>query len=76
MSNTDVNVGLTKFGHLDRPSKPFSSPLVERPREVMARVEDDYQIPSSNLCLSQAPICISVPIRYSQYIKVDKLIQQ
>uniref|UniRef100_A0A673APX8 E3 ubiquitin-protein ligase CBL n=1 Tax=Sphaeramia orbicularis TaxID=375764 RepID=A0A673APX8_9TELE len=30
----------------------------------MDRLEDDYQIPSSNLCLSQAPVCISVPSRY------------
>ncbi|KAM7374925.1 hypothetical protein PAMP_007556 [Pampus punctatissimus] len=44
-------------------SNPFSIPVVERQRGVMERVEDDYQIPSSNLCLSQAPICISVPSR-------------
>ncbi|XP_010780901.1 E3 ubiquitin-protein ligase CBL-B-like isoform X2 [Notothenia coriiceps] len=39
-----------------RPSNAFSSPVVEK-------MEDNYQIPSSNLCLSQAPICISVPSR-------------
>ncbi|XP_034405646.1 E3 ubiquitin-protein ligase CBL-B-B isoform X2 [Cyclopterus lumpus] len=44
---------------------PFSSPVGERQRGVMERVEDDYQIPSSNLCLSQAPISISVPSRHS-----------
>ncbi|XP_071780953.2 E3 ubiquitin-protein ligase CBL-B isoform X1 [Centroberyx gerrardi] len=43
---------------------PFSSPVVERQRGMMERVEDEYQIPSSNLCLSQAPICISVPSRH------------
>ncbi|XP_053188013.1 E3 ubiquitin-protein ligase CBL-B-B [Scomber japonicus] len=45
-------------------SNPFSSPVVERQRAVMDRAEDDYQIPSSTLCLSQAPICISVPSRH------------
>lgn len=47
-----------------KPSNPFSSPVVERQRVAMERAEDDYQIPSSNLCLSQAPICISVPSRH------------
>ncbi|XP_070838776.1 E3 ubiquitin-protein ligase CBL-B-B [Chaetodon trifascialis] len=47
-----------------KPSNPFSSPVVERQRGVTERVEDDYQIPTSNLCLSQAPICISVPSRH------------
>ncbi|XP_071317637.1 E3 ubiquitin-protein ligase CBL-B-B isoform X4 [Trachinotus anak] len=47
-----------------KPSNPFSSPVVERQQRVMERAEDDYQIPSSNLCLSQAPICISVPSRH------------
>ncbi|XP_026226267.1 E3 ubiquitin-protein ligase CBL-B-B isoform X2 [Anabas testudineus] len=41
-----------------------NSPVVERLRGVMERGEDDYQIPSSNLCLSQAPVCISVPGRH------------
>ncbi|XP_016897361.1 E3 ubiquitin-protein ligase CBL-B isoform X3 [Cynoglossus semilaevis] len=45
-------------------SNPFNSPLVERPHRLTERVEDDYQIPLSNLCLSQAPICISVPSRH------------
>ncbi|KAK7904297.1 hypothetical protein WMY93_016904 [Mugilogobius chulae] len=51
-------------------SNSFSSPAVERKRgapdrpERPDRPEDDYQIPSSNLCLSQAPICISVPTRH------------
>uniref|UniRef100_A0A3B5AST4 E3 ubiquitin-protein ligase CBL n=1 Tax=Stegastes partitus TaxID=144197 RepID=A0A3B5AST4_9TELE len=45
-------------------SNPFSSPVVERQRGMIERLEDDYQIPSSNLCLSQAPICISVPNRH------------
>ncbi|KAM3868852.1 E3 ubiquitin-protein ligase CBL-B-B [Diretmus argenteus] len=44
-----------------KPLNPFSSPVVERQR---AMVEDEYQIPTSNLCLSQAPICISVPSRH------------
>lgn len=47
-----------------KPSNPFSSPVIERQRGGMERAEDDYQIPSSNLCLSQAPICISVPSRH------------
>ncbi|XP_030010042.1 E3 ubiquitin-protein ligase CBL-B isoform X2 [Sphaeramia orbicularis] len=47
-----------------KPSNPFNSPVVERQRGAMDRLEDDYQIPSSNLCLSQAPVCISVPSRH------------
>ncbi|XP_047186540.1 E3 ubiquitin-protein ligase CBL-B-B isoform X2 [Scophthalmus maximus] len=46
-----------------KPSNPFSSPVAERQRAT-ERPEDDYQIPSSNLCLSQAPLSISVPSRY------------
>lgn len=64
MCDTDVKVGLTNHGHPYRPSNPFSSPVGERQRGAMEKVEDSYQIPSSNLCLSQAPICISVPSRY------------
>ncbi|XP_034462877.1 E3 ubiquitin-protein ligase CBL-B-B [Hippoglossus hippoglossus] len=45
-------------------SNPFSSPVQERQQRAMERLEDDYQVPSSNLCLSQAPICISVPSRH------------
>ncbi|XP_026183498.1 E3 ubiquitin-protein ligase CBL-B-B isoform X3 [Mastacembelus armatus] len=37
--------------------------VVECQWGVTEKVEDEYQIPSSNLCLSQAPICISVPSR-------------
>ncbi|XP_034034701.1 E3 ubiquitin-protein ligase CBL-B-B isoform X2 [Thalassophryne amazonica] len=48
--------------HSQKAPNPFSSPAVDRPRGMMP--EDDYQIPSSNLCLSQAPICISVPSRH------------
>uniref|UniRef100_A0A8C9ZG52 E3 ubiquitin-protein ligase CBL n=1 Tax=Sander lucioperca TaxID=283035 RepID=A0A8C9ZG52_SANLU len=62
--DTNGKVGLIHHGHLYRPSNPFSRPVVERQCGVTERVEDDYQIPSSNLCLSQAPICISVPSRY------------
>ncbi|XP_056267645.1 E3 ubiquitin-protein ligase CBL-B-like isoform X2 [Pseudoliparis swirei] len=58
-------VGLIN-GNLFRPSNPFSNPMGERQRGVMERMEDDYQIPSSNLCLSQAPISISVPSRHSE----------
>ncbi|KAF3706812.1 E3 ubiquitin-protein ligase CBL-B [Channa argus] len=47
-----------------KPSNPFSSPVVERQHGMKERVEDDYQIPSSNLCLSQAPVCISVTSRH------------
>ncbi|XP_056253355.1 E3 ubiquitin-protein ligase CBL-B-B isoform X3 [Seriola aureovittata] len=47
-----------------KPTNPFTSPVVERQQRVMERAEDDYQIPSSNLCLSQPPICISVPSRH------------
>ncbi|XP_058483124.1 E3 ubiquitin-protein ligase CBL-B-B [Solea solea] len=43
---------------------PFSSPAVERPQRLMERVDDDYQVPSSNICLSQTPLCISVPSRH------------
>lgn len=50
--------------HVHRASNPFSSPAGERKRGAPERPEDDYQIPSSNLCLSQPPICISVPSRY------------
>ncbi|KAI4814550.1 hypothetical protein KUCAC02_003741 [Chaenocephalus aceratus] len=46
----------TKLASSHKPSNAFSSPVVEK-------MEDNYQIPSSNLCLSQAPICISVPSR-------------
>uniref|UniRef100_A0A0F8AEV3 E3 ubiquitin-protein ligase CBL n=1 Tax=Larimichthys crocea TaxID=215358 RepID=A0A0F8AEV3_LARCR len=46
------------------PSNPFSVTALERQRGAMDRLEDDYQIPSSNLCLSQAPVCISVPSRH------------
>ncbi|XP_038565024.1 E3 ubiquitin-protein ligase CBL-B-B isoform X2 [Micropterus salmoides] len=41
-----------------------NSPVVERQHGVMERVEDSYQIPSSSLCLSQSPICISMPSRH------------
>lgn len=61
MNDNDVKVSLT---NLYRPSNPFSSPVVERQHGVMERVEDSYQIPSSSLCLSQSPICISMPSRY------------
>ncbi|KAK1882654.1 E3 ubiquitin-protein ligase CBL-B [Dissostichus eleginoides] len=46
----------TMLASSHKPSNAFSSPVVEK-------MEDNYQIPSSNLCLSQAPICISVPSR-------------
>uniref|UniRef100_A0A3Q3KR64 E3 ubiquitin-protein ligase CBL n=1 Tax=Mastacembelus armatus TaxID=205130 RepID=A0A3Q3KR64_9TELE len=49
-----------------KPSTPFSSTVVECQWGVTEKVEDEYQIPSSNLCLSQAPICISVPSRYGE----------
>ncbi|XP_033834382.1 E3 ubiquitin-protein ligase CBL-B-B [Periophthalmus magnuspinnatus] len=51
-------------------SNPFNSPAVDRKRgapdrpERPERPEDEYQIPSSNLCVSQAPICIAVPTRH------------
>ncbi|KAL4608719.1 E3 ubiquitin-protein ligase CBL-B isoform X2 [Arapaima gigas] len=42
---------------------PFANPGVERPRGVMDREEDEYQIPSSHpLVLTQPPVCISVRI--------------
>ncbi|XP_026183500.1 E3 ubiquitin-protein ligase CBL-B-B isoform X5 [Mastacembelus armatus] len=41
----------------------YNSTVVECQWGVTEKVEDEYQIPSSNLCLSQAPICISVPSR-------------
>uniref|UniRef100_A0AAQ6APH5 E3 ubiquitin-protein ligase CBL n=1 Tax=Amphiprion ocellaris TaxID=80972 RepID=A0AAQ6APH5_AMPOC len=47
-------------GFLYRLSNPFSSPVLERQWGLMERLEGDYQTPSSNLCLSQAPIGISV----------------
>ncbi|XP_020501708.1 E3 ubiquitin-protein ligase CBL-B-B isoform X4 [Labrus bergylta] len=39
-----------------------NSAVVENQRGAMVRVQD-YQIPSSNLCLSQAPLCLSIPSR-------------
>nr|XP_046265905.1 E3 ubiquitin-protein ligase CBL-B-B isoform X2 [Scatophagus argus] len=39
------------------------SPVVERQRGAVERVEDNYQVPSFSLCLSQAPISVSVPSR-------------
>ncbi|XP_040005455.1 E3 ubiquitin-protein ligase CBL-B-B isoform X2 [Xiphias gladius] len=53
----------TTLASSHKPPNPFSSPVVEKQQKVMERVEDEYQNPSSNLCLSQAPICISVPNR-------------
>ncbi|XP_075876199.1 E3 ubiquitin-protein ligase CBL-B-B isoform X1 [Nelusetta ayraudi] len=46
------------------PSNPFGSPVAERQREAMDKAADDYQVPSSALCLSQAPVTISVPSRH------------
>ncbi|XP_069543857.1 E3 ubiquitin-protein ligase CBL-B [Brachyistius frenatus] len=45
-------------------SNPFSSPVMERPRGLMEQLEDNTHIPSSNTCLSQAPISLSVPSRH------------
>ncbi|CAJ1064521.1 E3 ubiquitin-protein ligase CBL-B-B [Xyrichtys novacula] len=47
-------------------SNPFSSTMTEHQRGVMERPQDDYQIPSSNLCLSQAPLSLSIPSRSSE----------
>lgn len=44
-----------------RPSKSFGTAAVG-PEET----GDDYQVPSSSLCLRQAPLSISVPQRYPQ----------
>ncbi|XP_018610802.1 E3 ubiquitin-protein ligase CBL-B isoform X3 [Scleropages formosus] len=42
---------------------PFTNPIIERPRAVMDREEDEYQIPSSHpMVLTQPPVCISVHI--------------
>uniref|UniRef100_A0A3B4XNF5 E3 ubiquitin-protein ligase CBL n=1 Tax=Seriola lalandi dorsalis TaxID=1841481 RepID=A0A3B4XNF5_SERLL len=61
LSPTQSTLASWVDNHLYRPTNPFTSPVVERQQRVMERAEDDYQIPSSNLCLSQPPICISVP---------------
>lgn len=50
--------------------------MVERHREVMEKPADDYQIPSSTLCLSQAPVTVSVPSRYPQNIAASQLTQR
>uniref|UniRef100_A0A3Q0TF98 E3 ubiquitin-protein ligase CBL n=1 Tax=Amphilophus citrinellus TaxID=61819 RepID=A0A3Q0TF98_AMPCI len=63
-SPTQPKLG-SSHNHLHRSCNPFSSPVVEQQWGAMERLEDNYQIPSSNLCLSQTPICISVPSRYS-----------
>ncbi|KAM4620882.1 E3 ubiquitin-protein ligase CBL-B isoform 2-T2 [Polymixia lowei] len=47
---------------LAKPLNPFSSPGLDRTRGAAERLEDEYQIPSSTLCLSQTPICISVGV--------------
>ncbi|XP_030601937.1 E3 ubiquitin-protein ligase CBL-B-B isoform X2 [Archocentrus centrarchus] len=52
-----------KLGSSHKSCNPFSSPVVEQQWGAMERLEDNYQIPSSNLCLSQTPVCISVPSR-------------
>ncbi len=72
MSDANVNVGLMKYGHLYRFANPFNSPVVEQQRGVMERLEDDYQMPSSSICLSQTPICISLPSRYLTFLRVLK----
>uniref|UniRef100_H3CT48 E3 ubiquitin-protein ligase CBL n=1 Tax=Tetraodon nigroviridis TaxID=99883 RepID=H3CT48_TETNG len=51
------------------PANSFSTAVVGQEEG-----EDDYQVPSSSLCLRQAPVCISVPQRYSQCVLLTKLI--
>lgn len=58
---------------LYRPPKHFGDAMAEQEWEV---IDYAYQIPSSNLCLSQAPASISVPNRYSHCIEVNFLILQ
>ncbi|XP_062262307.1 E3 ubiquitin-protein ligase CBL-B-B isoform X2 [Platichthys flesus] len=57
-------------------SKSFSSPVQERQQRALERLEDDYQIPSSHLCLSQAPICISVPSRHPENGSIEPSIEE
>ncbi|XP_059206984.1 E3 ubiquitin-protein ligase CBL-B-B isoform X2 [Centropristis striata] len=62
----------TQLTLTSRPSNPFSSPVVERQQGL----EDNYQIPSSSLCLSQAPICISVPSRHFENSSPEPSIEE
>ncbi|XP_029375767.1 E3 ubiquitin-protein ligase CBL-B-B isoform X1 [Echeneis naucrates] len=48
----------------NKSSNPFSTSVVERQQKPLERTDDDYQVPSSNLCLSQGRICISVSSRH------------
>lgn len=44
-------------------SKPFCSPVLEQHQGAMEGLEGNYHIPSSSLCLSQTPVCITVASR-------------
>ncbi|XP_054873212.1 E3 ubiquitin-protein ligase CBL-B isoform X10 [Amphiprion ocellaris] len=57
-------------------SNPFSSPVLERQWGLMERLEGDYQTPSSNLCLSQAPIGISVSSRHLENWPSESYIEE
>ncbi|XP_040035872.1 E3 ubiquitin-protein ligase CBL-B-B isoform X2 [Gasterosteus aculeatus] len=59
-----------------KPSNSSRSPVVEQKWGVMERLEDHYQIPSSSVCLSQAPICISVAGRHSMNSSPEPSIEE
>ncbi|XP_063343945.1 E3 ubiquitin-protein ligase CBL-B-B isoform X3 [Pelmatolapia mariae] len=44
-------------------SNPFCSPVLEQHQGAMEGPEGNYHIPSSSLCLSQTPVCITVASR-------------
>lgn len=62
-----LDLTLTLPLDLSRPSSSFSTTVGQE------EAQDDYQVPSSTVCLRQAPVCISVPQRYSRCILVSKL---
>ncbi|XP_041657294.1 E3 ubiquitin-protein ligase CBL-B-B isoform X2 [Cheilinus undulatus] len=45
----------------------------EHQQRVTERAQDDYQIPSSSLCLSQAPLCLPVPSSSTEFCFREKI---
>ncbi|CAI5644275.1 unnamed protein product [Oreochromis niloticus] len=53
----------SKLGSSHKSSNPFSSPVLEQHQRAMEGPEGNCHIPSSILCLSQTPVCITVASR-------------
>ncbi|XP_042073686.1 E3 ubiquitin-protein ligase CBL-B-like [Haplochromis burtoni] len=53
----------SKFCSSHKSSNPFCSPVLEQHQGAMEGPEGNYHIPSSSLCLSQTPVCITVASR-------------